>query len=96
MCRYLSKDTHGAAIQHVQEKYKNKVDIKYNDATLIKCVLRAVLNDARDGESLACSGKSSHNEDTAKASDLPPQDLLVLILLNPFVSACPGVSEFAP
>ena len=55
----------------------------FDYATLIKCVswLRAVLNAARDGESLTCSSKSFHNEDEAETNDLWPQDLLVLILL---------------
>ena len=59
-------------IIYIQNHTMNKVDIKYSYAILIKCVLRAVLNDTKDGESLRCSGKSSHNEDTAEANDLSP------------------------
>ena len=90
MRQYPSKNTHDATIQHVQEKYKqqimNRVDIMYNYAILIKCVLRAVLNDVTHGERLTCSGKSFHNEDTAEANDLSSQDLLVLILLKRLIN----------
>ena len=60
----------------------NRVDIKYSDAILIKCVLKAVLNDVRDGESLTCSGKSFHNEDTAETNDLNTKCLFVLFCLQ--------------
>ena len=83
MRRNPSKDAHDTATQHVQDKYRQWIGYTY--ATLIKCVLRAVLNDAWDEESLPCSGKSFHNEDTAEANDRPPQDLLVLILLKRYV-----------
>ena len=81
------KTPYGAAMLHVtreiQKQTMNRVglDIKYNEAILIKCDLRPVLNDVRDGESLRCSGKSFHNVDAAESNDLSPQDLLVLILL---------------
>ena len=68
-------------------KRNMRTDYKYNYAILVKTVLRVALNDVRDGESLTCSGKSSHNEGAAEANDLSPQDLLVLILLKGAVSS---------
>ena len=80
MCRYPKKKN--TLMVQRYNMYKRNTNQGRYYATIIKHVVKAVLNDARVGESLTCSGKPFHNEDAAESNDPSPQDLLVLILLK--------------